>query len=73
MMKPKISLKQCQELFAQVAAVLPNTFPKKGEGYAVAVLTNKGHIYTGVSYCSDTYTLTMHGEAVALAHANSHL
>ena len=72
MMKPKVSLKQCQELFAQAAAILSNTFPKKGEGYAAAVLTKKGNIYTGVSYCSDTYTLTMHGEAVALAHANLH-
>jgi len=71
-MQPKLSLKQCQELFAQVAVTLPNTFPKKGEGYAAAVLTKKGHIYGGASYCSDTYTLTMHGEAVALAHANLH-
>lgn len=51
---------------------LLNAFPKKGEGYASAVLTKQGKIYPGVSYGSDTQTLTMHGEAVALSHANLH-
>jgi len=72
MIQSKIIQEQCEELFAQAAATLTNTFPKSGEGYTAAVLTKKGHIYTGASYCSDTYTLTMHGEAVALAHANLH-
>ena len=51
---------------------LKNTYPKSGKGYSVAVLTQKGNIYPGASYGSDTYTLTMHSEAVALAHAAQH-
>ncbi|MBN1263375.1 MAG: hypothetical protein JW991_03375 [Candidatus Pacebacteria bacterium] len=50
---------------------LPNWYVG-GKGFAVAVLTKKGDIYPGVSYNSDTYTLTMHSEAVALVHAALH-
>ncbi len=72
MIKPKISQEKCLQMLKAADEALVNTFPKKGEGYAAAVLTKKGNIYAGASYCSDTYTLTMHGEAVALAHANLH-
>jgi cytidine deaminase len=51
---------------------LENCFPQPGKGFAVAVLTSKGNIYSGSSYGSDTYTLTMHSESVALAHAAQH-
>ena len=58
-------------MFAVAKEALRNAYPN-GEGFAVAVLTKKGNIYPGVSYKSDTYTLTMHSEAVALAHAALH-
>ena len=40
--------------------------------YAAAVLTDTGNIYTGTNYFSDTYSLTLHGEQAALAHAAAH-
>jgi len=49
-----------------------NTFPKKNDGFAMALMTVSGQIFTGVSYKSDTRTLTMHSEATALAHAAIH-
>lgn len=63
--------KTCDKLFKAENAVLKNAYPG-GKGYSVAVLTKKGNIYPGVSYKSDTLTLTMHCEAVALAHAAVH-
>lgn len=62
----------CSQLLEKGEEALNNCYPKAGEGYAVAVLTSKGNIYTGASYKSETYTLTMHSEAVALAHAAQH-
>lgn len=63
---------ECKELLRQGDDALVNTYPKSGEGYAVALMTKQGNVYTGVSYKSDTYTLTMHSEATALAHAAIH-
>ncbi len=40
--------------------------------YTAAVLSDKGNIYPGISYFSDTYSLTLHGEQAALSHAASH-
>lgn len=62
----------CQKMLLKVNDLLQNCYPDSGKGYAVVVLTNKGNIYEGVSYNSDTYTLTMHSEATALAHAAIH-
>lgn len=62
----------CREMLKAASEALGNTYPTRNKGYAVAVLTKDGKIYPGVSYCSDTYTLTMHSEAVALAHAAVH-
>src|SRR4030042_3928061 len=62
----------CAEMLKRSGTALKQCYPKSGEGYAVAVLTAKGNIYTGASYQSDTFTLTMHSEAVALAHAAQH-
>lgn len=69
--KPSISEEQARELLSRAKAALQNTYPEPG-GYAVAVLTDAGNIYEGVSYNSDTQTLTMHSEATALAHAAVH-
>ena len=62
----------CQKLLQAGEEAKKYTYPLPNDGYSVAVLTEKGNIYTGASYKSDTYTLTMHSEAVALAHAANH-
>jgi len=63
---------ECRELLRAGDEALVNTYPESGEGYAVALMTKAGNVYTGVSYKSDTYTLTMHSEATALAHGAIH-
>ncbi|NCO89191.1 hypothetical protein AUK04_02200 [Candidatus Roizmanbacteria bacterium CG2_30_33_16] len=62
----------CRKLLKVADEAIINCFPKPGKGFSVAVLTKTGNIYEGVSYISDTYTLTMHSEATALAHAAIH-
>ena len=61
----------CRKMLKTAEDTLKNAYPN-GKGFAVALLTKQGNIYPGVSYKSDTYTLTMHSEAVALAHAAVH-
>lgn len=69
----KLTEAECEKMFREQQKVLKNTYPHKGKGgYSAAVMTVAGHIYEGASYESDTQSLTMHGEAVALAHANLH-
>lgn len=63
---------ECKNLIKAGDDAIKYTFPKSGDGFAVALLTKKGNVYTGASYKSDTATLTMHSEAVALAHAANH-
>ncbi len=63
---------ECRKLLAMAKEAMVFTYPKANDGYAVALMTKKGSIYTGASYQSDTETLTMHSEAVALAHAANH-
>ncbi len=62
----------CRKMLSLAKESLVNTYPKSGDGYAVALLTKKGNIYPGISYKSDTETLTMHSEATALANAALH-
>lgn len=63
----------CEKMLKIARNALHNSFTaNKKYAYAVAALTKKGNIYPGVSYCSDTFTLTMHSEATALAHAAIH-
>lgn len=72
-MKPaELTVEQCNELLERADKALVNTYPESGNGYAVALLTKTGNIYEGASYKSDTYTLTMHSEATALANAAIH-
>lgn len=40
--------------------------------FGAAVLTKKGNIYSSGQYYSDTYSLTLHAEQAALAHAAAH-
>lgn len=63
---------ESRKLLKAADEAMGNTFPKSNEGFAVALMTKKGNIYTGISYGSDTETLTMHSEATALAHAAIH-
>ncbi len=63
---------KCRELLKAGEQAKKYTYPTPEQGYSVALLTDQGHVYTGASYNSDTYTLTMHSEAVALAMAANH-
>ncbi|MCX6745733.1 MAG: cytidine deaminase [Candidatus Parcubacteria bacterium] len=63
---------ECRKMLQVAKEAMVNTFPDSNKGFAVAVMTKAGNIYPGVSYNSDTYTLTMHSEATALAHAAIH-
>ncbi len=65
----KIDEATCRKMLSLAKESLVNTYPKSGDGYAVTLLTKKGNIYPGISYSSDTETLTMHSEATALANA----
>jgi cytidine deaminase len=60
-----------REMLEREQAAKANSYPDPG-GYAVTILTAKGNIYEGVSYKSETYTLTMHCEMTALANAAIH-
>lgn len=63
---------ECRELLSHADQAMQHTYPTANEGYAVALITKQGTIYEGISYKSDTQTLTMHSEATALAHAAIH-
>lgn len=68
-----ITESQRQSLVAAAKEVLQNEYALKNNGnYSAAVLTKAGNIYAAVSYFSDTYTLTAHGEQAALIHASAH-
>ena len=68
----KLTKAECEKLFKVETEAIKNTYPISGSGYAVALMTKSGNVYSGVSYISDTDTLTMHSEATALAHAAIH-
>lgn len=61
-----------REMLRRAKAALPYTYPTPRTGFAVTLLTSKGTMYDGVSYHSDTETLTMHSEMTALANAAIH-
>jgi len=69
---PEISEQTARQMLKQAEAAKANTYPIANNGYAVTILTAKGNIYEGVSYKSDTMTLTMHCEMTALANAAIH-
>lgn len=68
----ELTQEECLSLLEIAERALGHTYPEPNSGYAVALLTKSGKIYEGVSYKSDTYTLTMHSEATALANAAIH-
>jgi cytidine deaminase len=67
-----LTKRECTTLIAKGEEAIQFTYPKPGKGYAVALITRNGNIYTGASYLSDTQNLTMHSEAVALSRAAQH-
>lgn len=69
---PTITIEQAEAMLKRAAAAKAHTYPVAQQGYTVAALTDRGTIYEGVSYKSDTLTLTMHCEMTALANAAIH-
>lgn len=65
----EINKSEIEELAEVAKSSLNYTYPDKGKGFAVALLTKSGKVFHGASYVSDTHNLTMHSEAVALARA----
>ncbi len=64
---------QKEELIKEAKLALKNPYPKDAKVvYAAAVLTKQGNIYSAAQYFSDTFSLTLHGEQSALAHAAAH-
>jgi cytidine deaminase len=68
-----IGVDQKEALVKAAKEVLENNYATKNNSkYSAAVLTKAGNIYPAISYFSDTYSLTLHGEQSALSHAASH-
>lgn len=61
------------KLIEEARKALNNPYPKDAKTvYSAAVLTKNGNIYSSAQYFSDTYSLTLHAEQAALAHAAAH-
>lgn len=68
-----MTTEQKQNLIKAAKEALNNPYPKGAEiVYSAAVLSKEGNIYSAAQYYSDTYSLTLHGEQSALAHAGAH-
>lgn len=68
-----ITNEEIERLVLEAKKALKNPYAIKNNiNYSASVLTKDGSIYSGISYFSDTYTLTLHGEQAALAHAAFH-
>ncbi|MFC1653675.1 cytidine deaminase [Patescibacteria group bacterium] len=69
----KITSKDKESLKNEAIKALNNPYPKSSETvFAAAVLTKDGNIYSSAQYVSTTYSLTLHAEQSALAHAAAH-
>lgn len=72
----QISKKLQQKLIKAAIEGMNNAFTgtNKPEDlrFGAAVLTKQGNIYPSGQYYSDTYSLTLHAEQAALAHAAAH-
>ena len=67
-----VTMEVAREMLRRADTALMHTYPTANKGYAVTLLTARGSMYDGVSYHSDTETLTMHSEMTALANAAIH-
>ena len=67
-------MKTYQKLVDEAVKALKNAYVPTTSGwrFGSAVLTAKGNIYSSGQYFSDTYSLTLHAEQAALAHASAH-
>ena len=67
-------MKTYQKLVASAITALSHAYIPAGgtRRFGSAVLTSKENIYSSGSYFSDTYSLTLHAEQAALAHAAAH-
>jgi len=64
---------QKQLLKTAASEALKNPYPTDASTvFAAAVLTKQNNIYASAQYFSDTYSLTLHAEQAALAHAAAH-
>jgi cytidine deaminase len=68
----QLTEEECKTLLKSGNDSMKYTYPTPNDGFAVALMTDIGNIYTGASYKSDTHNLTMHSEAVCLAQAAQH-
>ncbi|MBI3955632.1 cytidine deaminase [Candidatus Gottesmanbacteria bacterium] len=68
------TVKKYQQLVTEAIKALENAYvpDPKGWRFGSAVLTAKGNIYSSGQYYSDTYSLTLHAEQAAIAHASAH-
>ncbi len=61
------------DLVAAAISAMKNAYcEEKSTRFGSAVLAESGNIYSSGQYFSDTYTLTLHAEQAALAHASAH-
>jgi len=68
-----ITAEQKVKLIEEAKKALKNPYPKNTKTvYSAAVITMAGNIYSSAQYFSDTYSLTLHAEQSALAHAAAH-
>ena len=68
-----ITPQQKEQLIEEAKKALTNPYPKDAKTiYTAAVLTKAGNVYSSAQYFSDTYSLTLHAEQAALAHAAAH-
>ena len=67
-------MKKYETLIREAIAALDRAYipDPKGWRFGSAVLTSKGNIYSSGQYFSDTYSLTLHAEQAAMAHASAH-
>ncbi len=70
------SISLVEDLIAAAKEGVENAFSRMGREdemrFGSAVLTAKGNIYSAGQYYSDTFSLTLHAEQVAIAHAAAH-
>lgn len=72
----KVTKEQEQKLIQAALQGVKNAFTGTNKPsdmrFGAAVLTKKGNMYCSGQYYSDTYSLTLHAEQAALAHAAAH-
>ncbi len=72
MIEKTVEKKLIQAAIAGMKNAFTGTNKPNDPRFGAAVLTSKGNIYSSGQYYSDTYSLTLHAEQAALAHAAAH-